>query len=57
MLFVVDQTGYEGNKLSFSSLLNVFMKCILQYSISKRSHLTVIYLEATLLMYKITALP
>lgn len=26
-------------------------------NISKRSHLTVIYLEATLLMYKITALP
>lgn len=35
MLFVVDHTGYEGNKLSFSSLLNVFMKCILQYKLKK----------------------
>lgn len=29
MFFVVDYIGYEGNKLSFSSFLNVFMKCIL----------------------------
>lgn len=35
MLFVVVHTEYEGNKLSFSSLLNIFMKCILHYKKTK----------------------
>lgn len=35
MFFVVVYIEYEGNKLSFSSFLNIFMKCILYYKKTK----------------------